>query len=277
MMDFDGTITEKGSAAPSEKMAKLLIATAKKVPVAFCTGRQLESFKKHGLVELVKYIPKKDLDSVLKNVFLIGENGSIGYFYDTKIHDYKEFYRTKWPDRLIKKEKLMKDLAPKIAKFGEVINVHRVVLVMRAHNELDGITPINLVYERSTEMFKIVQKYLEKLNKNYGKHLHIGDSGIGVILCPANGDKDNGIKKLGQFLKKTRGVKFCKNYRGILVIGDSHHKSGNDYYFLNGKYGTPYTVGENDVKSRYPLQVYNYNKKKLLHSKGTMYLINKYI
>lgn len=275
MMDFDGTITEKGSAVPSEKMAKILIKTAKKVPVAFCTGRQLESFKKHGLVELVKYIPKKELNSVLKNIFLIGENGSIGYFFDTGIGDYKEFYRAKWPDKLIKKEKLMKDLSGKIAEFGEVINMHRVVLVMRAHNELEKI-PIDLVYERSKKIYKIVQEYLEKLDKNYEKYLHIGDSGIGVIVCPANGDKDNGTRKLGQFLRKTQSMKFSKNYKEILVIGDSQQKGGNDYYFLNGKYGTPYTVGENYKKSKYPHGVYNEKRKRLLHEKGTISLMNKY-
>lgn len=275
MMDFDGTITEKGSAAPSKKMSKTLIETAKKVPVAFCTGRQLESFKKHGLVELIKYIPKKELNSVLKNIFLIGENGSIGYYFDTEIEDYKEFYRAKWPNKLIEKEKLMIALRKKISEFGEVINMHRVVLVIRAYHK-SVLTPINLIYERSKKIYRIVQEHLQKLNKNYEKYLHIGDSGIGVILCPANGDKDTGTKKLGQFLKKTRGIKFDTKYREILVIGDSQQKGGNDYYFLNGKYGTPYTVGENYEKTKYPHAVYNEKKQRLLHEKGTISLINKY-
>ena len=46
MMDFDGTVTNKDSVVPSKIMTKKLIEMARKMPIAFCTGRQLESFKK---------------------------------------------------------------------------------------------------------------------------------------------------------------------------------------------------------------------------------------
>lgn len=271
MMDFDGTITKKGSVVPSEPMIKKLIELAKTTPIAFCTGRQLESFQKRGLGEILKLIPKKDKKIILGNMFLIGENGSIGYFFDIRANKYKEFYRAKWPTRFIRKEKLKKFLADKIEKYGEIINVHRVVIVMRAHH-LDD-TPIKEVYGKSTKMFYICKKILKNYDESFEKYLHIGDSGIGVIICPADGDKDTGIKKFSEFLARKRGFKFEGNLREILVIGDSARKGGNDYYFLKGKYGTPFTVGYYDPKTKYPSPVKNSKNKRLLYDKGTFYLL----
>ena len=45
MFDFDGTVTEKGSIAPSAEMAKFLYELACRMPIAFCTGRQKSSFE----------------------------------------------------------------------------------------------------------------------------------------------------------------------------------------------------------------------------------------
>jgi hydroxymethylpyrimidine pyrophosphatase-like HAD family hydrolase len=271
MMDFDGTVTAKGSVVPSKKMIKKLIELARKMPIAFCTGRQLESLEKRGLNMIIEQIPVKERADILSNIFLMGENGSMGYYFDKKLGKYKEFYRAKWPDELITKAKLKKILAPRIEKFGEIINLHRVVVVMRAHH-IDGITPIEEVYAESAEMLKICEEFFGQY-KNYEKYMHIGDSGIGVILCPAKGDKDNGTKEFARFLSAKRGMKFSKNLKDILVIGDSAKKGGNDYYFLQGKYGTPFTVGYYDKKLKYPQPVLNNQGKRLLHATGTLSLL----
>lgn len=275
IMDFDGTVTKKGSISPSEKMIKKLVALAGKVPIAFCTGRQLESFQKRGLSVILKAVPRAERKKILGNIFLLGENGSIGYFYDQKSGKYKEFYRAKWPDEFIKKSELKKMLADKVSKYGELINVHRVIVVMRAHN-LDDVL-IADVYKRSSKMFKICDKALCARGKNYEKFLHLGDSGIGVIVCPAGGDKDTGIKKFAEYLARKRGMKFGKNLREILVIGDSAKKTGNDYYFLRGKYGTPFTVGYYSRKNKYPFPVLDKNNKRLLYDKGTLHLLEHFL
>jgi len=270
MMDFDGTITSKGSAVPSKKMTKKLIELAKKMPIAFCTGRQLESFEKHGLNVILEQIPVKDRKEILSNIFLMGENGSMGYYFDKKIGKYKEFYRAKWPNELITKAKLKRILSPQIEEFGEIYNSHRVVVVIRAHHTEESL--IEDVYVRSAEILKICKKFFSQY-KNPEKYVHLGDSGIGVILCPAKGDKDNGSKEFAKFLAKKRGMKFSKNLKEILVIGDSAKKGGNDYYFLQGKYGTPFTVGHYDEKLKYPQPVLNDKGKRLMHATGTFYLL----
>jgi hydroxymethylpyrimidine pyrophosphatase-like HAD family hydrolase len=272
MMDFDGTVTKKGSVFPSGKMIDKLISVAEKTPIAFCTGRQLESFEKRGLNAILKRIPEDKKIQILSNIFLIGENGSIGYFFNKKTKKFKEFYRAAWPDKFIKKDYLTKLLRDEISKYGEIINVHRVVVVMRAHRVNE--TPIKDVYFKSHKMFSICQKELSKYNKNYEEFLHLGDSGIGVIVCPADGDKDTGIKKFAEFLKKTRNMKFTKNLKNILIIGDSAQRDGNDYYFLKGIYGTPFTVGYFDPKAKSPIPVLNKSNKRLLHENGTKYLLD---
>jgi len=272
MMDFDGTITKKGSVFPSKKMINTLIATAKKMPIAFCTGRQLESFQKRGLSAILKGIDPAEKKEILSNMFLLGENGSMGYFFDPKIGKYKEFYRAKWPDKFLKKSALKKMISNDVEPYGEVINEHRVIVVMRAHRM--ETSPVKEIYEKSAKMFEICHEKLSEYDKNYEKYLHLGDSGIGVIICPAKGDKDTGIKEFGKFLSKKRGLKFSKNYKEILVIGDSARNGGNDYYFLKGKFGTPFTVGYYDKKIEFPLPVFNKTKKRLLHDSGTIHLLD---
>jgi hydroxymethylpyrimidine pyrophosphatase-like HAD family hydrolase len=272
MMDFDGTVTKKGSVFPSKKMIQTLIAVAKKMPIAFCTGRQLESFQKRGLSAILKEIPRSEKNVILSNMFLLGENGAMGYSFDQKIGKYKEFYRAKWPDKFLKKSKLKKMIGTQIEKYGEIINEHRVIVVMRAHR-MDKST-VKEIYEKSAKMFEICDKTLSEYDKNYEKYLHLGDSGIGVIVCPAKGDKDASIEKFAKFLAQKKAMKFGKNFKEILVIGDSAKKGGNDYYFLQGKYGTPFTVGYYDKKSCYPSPVLNSNNKRLLNDDGTIYLLD---
>ncbi|MFA5948323.1 MAG: HAD-IIB family hydrolase [Candidatus Gracilibacteria bacterium] len=272
ILDFDGTVTKKGSKTPSEKMVKTIIETAKKMPIAFCTGREIASFKTHGVYEIVKGLPVKEKTEVLKNIYLLAENGSLGYKFNSVKKDYEEFYRVSWPEKFIEKEKLMKIFAEKISAYGEVINIHKIVLVIRAYH--DENTYVDELYSRSKKIFNICKRILQKLDKNYEKYLHIGDSGIGVILCLADGDKNFAIKRFADFLRKERKMKIGVKAREILVIGDSAQKSGNDYYFLKGDFGTPYTVGYYQSKNKLPKPVIdNKSKKRLLHEKGTCYLL----
>ena len=58
MFDFDGTITGKGQYYPSAEMVDTLVRLSQIMPIGFCTGRQLESFERHGLDEILQQIDK---------------------------------------------------------------------------------------------------------------------------------------------------------------------------------------------------------------------------
>ena len=273
MFDFDGTITNKGVAVPSEKMAKTIIEAAKKVPVAFCTGRQLNSFKKHGITEFLKYLKKDEVIPFFKNLFLIAENGAMGYCYDFQKHKFKAFYRAEWPEKFIPRRSFKTRWHKEIKNFAEFLS-HKIIIVTSIKNHHD--LPIDKVYAASDKLYKMCHEFLSKISKNYEKYLHIGNSGLGILVSPAKADKDFGIRKFAQFLAHKRKLKFSPKISEILVIGDSAIYGGNDYYFLRGEYGTPYTVGSYDKSKKLPKPVFH-NGKKLLHEKGTIYLLEKYI
>lgn len=275
IFDFDGTVTKKGIYAPSQKMADVLVKLAKKIPIAFCTGRQLESFEKRGLGHLLKEIRPKERNKFLRNLFLFAENGAVGYFFDTKKGNFSQFYRVDWPENFVNKEKLKRILTEAIKNYGSIYeNAHRVVIVMRTklHDQEDR--NIEEVYQLSEKIFKITVKTLKKISPKYEKFLHVGNSGIGVIVGPANGDKDVGIKKFAQYLRQKNRFNFGKKLREILAIGDSPQKGGNDFYFLKGSYGTPFTVGYHNEKIKFPKPVINKKGQRLLHETATLKLIN---
>lgn len=275
IFDFDGTVTKKGIYAPSQKMTDALVNLAEKIPIAFCTGRQLESFEKRGLGHLIKEIKPNTRNKFLRNLFLFAENGAVGYFFDTKKGNFKEFYKIDWPENFIKKNALKRILMEAIKDYGDIYeNAHRVVIVMRTRLHDRNDRNIEEVYQLSEEIFKITVKTLKKIDQKYEKFLHVGNSGIGVIVGPANGDKDVGIKKFAQYLKQKCQLKFSQKLREILVVGDSPQKGGNDYYFLKGDYGTPFTVGYYNKKLELPKPVIDQNGKRLLNETGTIKLIN---
>ncbi|MFA6992213.1 MAG: hypothetical protein WC269_02945 [Candidatus Gracilibacteria bacterium] len=274
MFDFDGTVTYKGSPMPSKKMIRTLINTALKVPIAFCTGRQIESFRKHGLAEILVKLKPNEKEKFLKNLYLVSENGAIGYYFDKKKHDFKEFYRAKWPQKFMDRDKFIKLENKIIKEFGEMLTHHKIVAVSTAryHNTLH----IDEVYNYSAKIYKEVKRWLKKLNPKYEKYVHIGNSGIGVIVCPADADKDRGIFEFAKFLRRNHDFKIGKKAREILVIGDSAKKGGNDYYFLKGVLGTPFTVGEFEEKRKYPIVTRDDDGKRLYYEKGTRFLLEKY-
>ncbi|MBD3330210.1 HAD hydrolase family protein [Candidatus Peregrinibacteria bacterium] len=271
MFDMDGTITDKGMHYPSQEMADALTNLAQKMPIAICTGRQLESFESHGLNYLLKEIQPKKLERFLENLYLVAENGSIGYNFNTDLDRFQEFYRGQWPEEIIERNNFMKQLDEEVSEFGEVVyEAHRVVVVVRTFHGEDN--DIDKIYNRSAEIESIVKSFLSEHWSNFEEFFHIGNAGIGVVVCPADSDKDRGIKEFGDILTKSRGYEFSKNYREILVIGDNPQIRGNDHYFLAGKYGIPFSVGDH-VLNASPVKEKNGNR--LLHSAGTLALIRE--
>lgn len=274
MFDFDGTVTEKGNYTPPKEIVEALIELAKKMPIAFCTGRQVESFERRGLKSLLEHLNEEQRVSFLENLYLIAENGSVGYAYNKGTDDYEEFYRAEWPEHFIKREELSAILSREIAHYGEMLDSgHRVVLVMRT-NLYDGDhTNVEAVYALADQIYLVCKRVLAEIDPNYEKHLHIGNSGIGVIVCPAHSDKDEGVRRFGEYLMEKRGMRFDKQFTEILVAGDSPQEGGNDRYFLSGRYGTPFTVGEENPELTRLQTVIDASGKPLKHASGTLHLI----
>ncbi len=272
MFDFDGTVTPKGHYEPSPEMVRLLLETARKMPIAFCTGRQLESFLKHGYNYLMEGM--KDGEDCLENIFLFGENGSVGYYYDLEKADFEQFYEVEWPESFYPKEEFKTLLAEAVKDYGELYyNAHKVAIVMRTKLHSTPDRNIEDVYDLSHKIYETTYELLQRLKPDFEDYLHIGNSGIGVIVCPAKGDKDMGIKKFAEYLKTERQLSISDDAREILVVGDSPERSGNDHYFLAGKYGTPFSVGALCEGQKYPMGVYAKEGKRLLHDHGTSCLI----
>lgn len=285
MFDFDGTVTPKGQHHPTERIVLKIHEIAKNHPIAFCTGRQLESFEKHGMEFLFEALGenfnKKDF---LHNFHLIAENGSIGYYFDLEQDQFQEFYRVPWPEDFMPKETLKNLISEAISELGAIYHdAHKVAVVMRTnlHYAKDKIKEI---YEEAAKIYKICFRILKDYDPNFEKHLHIGNSGIGVIICPAQGNKNRGIREFGKYLHQKKGFNLENPYRKILVIGDRPQIGGNDHYFLRGEFGTPFSVGEISAKenpekiNNFPLPppVITEKNQRLFHEQATFHLLEKY-
>ena len=65
------------------------------MPIGFCTGRQLESFERNGLNEIVEKMDLDKKDKFLENLYLFGENGALGYDFNPQTQKFEEFYTPK--------------------------------------------------------------------------------------------------------------------------------------------------------------------------------------
>ncbi|MBP9771292.1 HAD-IIB family hydrolase [Candidatus Gracilibacteria bacterium] len=274
MFDFDGTLTEKGHHSPSKEIADALVNLSQKMPIGFCTGRQLESFERRALSKLLEHVSDEERPRFMENLYLFSENGAIGYDFNPAIKDFEEIYRIEWPSEFIDREKLRTILNEEVKEYGEILyNAHKIVVVMGTKFYYEDKPAIDKVYELADKIYEIVIEVLKKINPDYSKYVHVGNSGIGVIISPANGDKDEAVEQFGKFLSENRGMKFDAKYSEILTAGDSAQVGGNDFYFLSGRFGTPYSVGEILPDNPKLQSVKDENGKRILHSKGTLKLI----
>lgn len=274
MFDFDGTITVPGVYEPTRDMVQHLAKLAKVMPIAFCTGRQLESFEDHGLKALVKEIEPHDLEAFFENLYLIAENGSIGYKFNTDLDEFEEFYRVKWPEAIVPRDELMNALDNRIKGLGSVYyKKHRVVVVMRTDGHTSG--DIELINSYSDRIYEVTKEFLGQIVPDYEQYFHIGNSGIGVIVCPADGDKGRGIVEFGRHLAKSRGFGFDEKYSEIMVVGDRPEEGGNDYDFLKGDFGMPFTVGNLAPGVGLPKPVFGADGERIMNDQGSIFLIRQ--
>lgn len=279
VFDFDGTITEKGVHHPDKEMVEVLARVAQDHPIACCTGRQLESFVRHGLNYFTEGAPKELLPGMLRNLHLMAENGAIGYFYNEDSENFEEFYRSSWPSELIERKNLMDLLNEAVKDYGSVYyEAHQIVVVLRTklHYLKREERDVNEVYGLSEKLYEIAKAVLYEINPGYEEFVHIGNSGIGVVIGPAKGDKNFGVKQFGEYLVKVRGIQMGTKFRELLIAGDRPQKEGNDHYLLNGEFGTPYTVGTLLPGEQYPLAVFDDQGKRLMHAAGTKFLLTKH-
>jgi hydroxymethylpyrimidine pyrophosphatase-like HAD family hydrolase len=278
MFDYDGTLTEKGEwiidSDLANRMGELLNAG---FPIAVCTGRQVGSFAKR-FGPTLRMIRENFGDEAAGRLYLLGENGSVGYEFSGKagLEDKEEgwqmFFKADWPAE-IPKEKFEAGLVELLGDKVEFLT-HLVPIVLAPIGRMD--MKIEDVYKASAEVYRIAHKYVEEFEVAGGgsalDHLHLGDSGLGVLICPAKGDKDSAIRVFYEFL----GLGEDEECRKIMVVGDSPHREGNDYYFLNGRYGTAFSVGtppEDGVQ--WPIVVRDDDGKTVMNSRGTLHLLNK--
>ena len=127
--------------------------------------------------------------------------------------------------------------------------------------------------ERSHELALIAAVQLEKVDPK--KDLQIGDSGLGINIFPYHGNKEHGTLEFAKYLMDKKGINVSADAKELAVVGDQPQPLGNDETFLDGRYGTPFTVGETHPHNLYPLPVYDLeNGRILLGPEGTIYLIN---
>jgi hypothetical protein len=287
MFDFDGTITKKGLWEPDPRVVaefgRLLDGG---FPIAICTGRQLSSFDKR-FTKASNYLKEHFGEEVFKNFYYFGENGSVGYEYagvggGEDGTCWKRFYLADWPSE-VPKEKFETGLIDLLKDKAEFLT-HLVPIVIGPIGRME--MKIEDVYDLSDELYHLAFKYMKEFETVGGgnalDYLRIGDSGLGCLIVPVNGDKDSSVPIFHNLLKD-RGFEFADGCeegecREILVVGDNGMTGGNDYYFLNGRYGTAYCVGEEiDEGVQWPKQVLDADGKVLLNSDGVVHLLKEIV
>ncbi len=277
MFDYDGTVTDDGHFAPPQDLVDEIARVAQDFPISFCTGRNVDSFVRRGIKSFVEMVPEELKEGLYKNLFLVAENGCVGYTFDPEKMAFDEFYEVEWPEKFVGRERMAAELSEAVRDYGELFeNAHKCAVVFRTNLYGSETELIKKVNELSDNIYRVVIEYLSNISPNYSEYFHVGNSGIGVLIIPADGDKDTGIKKFVQHLSENRNMTFEKDYRDVLVIGDRPDKGGNDEHFLNGKYGTPYTVGKIGPGPDFPLTVTDPEGTRLLHTRGTKHLLQKY-
>lgn len=266
VFDIDGTLTNRGQEFIPDFVLEVLANIGLKVPVAVCTGRNLQ-------LALEKIAPvfarASDAARCQNNWILICENGNIGYAYNSLKKNYDEIFRIHWPYSEIEKINLFKEIKGILGnKTGECF-MNPVTIVFRPNNA-DQIDNVELA-KRSRELANIIQDHLRKID--HKKLLKIGDSGIGVIIFNHIGNKEIGAEKFAEFLR-AKGFEIGPDGRELLIVGDQPGPMGNDEGFLNGKFGTAFTVGETNGDKIYPLPVFE-NKQIIKGPHATVSLLNR--
>ena len=258
IFDIDGTLTVRGQEFIPAFMHGSLSDLCLRVSAAVCTGRNLAlAVEKMAPV----FTASKNPAYCESNWYLLCENGCLGYAYDPQEKKYKEFYRVPYPYDESQREHVFSKLKSAMDGKIEEAFMNDVSMVIRP---LDSRSTDQAgVAARSRELQEIALLQLQVLDPK--SLLRVADTGIAITVFPYQGNKERGTAELGKYLREKKGLNIGPNAAELAVIGDQPGPHGNDETFLNGSYGTPFTVGDTHPENILPLPVYDVQSSNILH------------
>jgi hydroxymethylpyrimidine pyrophosphatase-like HAD family hydrolase len=267
LFDIDGTLTVRGDEFIPAFVTEILADMCLRVPMAICSARSFA----HAYEKMAAIFTKSNNPKVCQaNWILVCENGSLGYYYDSDSNKYVEFFRVDYPYSREHRDSLFARIKSALEGKSGLTYMNEVSIVFRPLNLEDPDR--EALAKRSHELALIAGRELEKSDPK--KCLKIGDSGIGICIFPYHGNKENGTLQFAKLLRDKKGINVSPEAREMVVIGDQPQPYGNDETFLDGKIGTPFTVGETHPQNLYPLPVYDLQTGKTLTGpEGTIYLL----
>lgn len=270
MFDFDGTLVERGVQIPMEAST---IATLQEISeksyMAICTARPFPGAFKHAAEILgTKY------EELQKKWFWFCENGGVGYAYDEAHGEFRPFYRAVWPTNTMSRETFNQLVRDTFTELVSEIDIHESVIILRPELHI-GMDPV--VIEKKCEMLEQVCIRMLKDN-GLEDEIRLGNSSLGIILYGVDADKDRAVQEFGAYLQKHNLVSeknLSEDLHEIIVFGDRPVGHGNDAFFLNGKFGTPVSVGENMPERSDLISVIDEKNERLIGPVATAHLLKK--
>lgn len=266
MFDYDGTLIELGYHMPvPEYIPSVLRATSQKAYMAICTARIFSQAFKHA-----DEILGESFDELKTRWIWICENGAAGYAYDSKTERFEEFYRVPFPEKTMSYATFQSLVIDRFRDLTEEISIHDSVMILRPKN-----LPTLTVEEMLSICSTLERMGLDLIRQHHLENeIRLVNSGIGVIFCGVNADKDRGILEFGKYLQQ-KGLPLNEPFRDIICFGDRPVSHGNDEQFLSGRYGTCVNVGITLVPRDDLISVIDGDSKRLTGPRATSYLLRR--
>ncbi len=267
IFDIDGTLTVRGDEFIPAFLQPKLAELSMTVPMAVCTARRLQHA--HDKLAPLFYHAVDPL-KCQANWMLVCENGAVGYVFDPQKKGYSECFREVYPYRDAVPNPFFNHLNSRLKdKFG-VSFMNVVSMIFRP--PLEGLSSDEVLH-RSREIALAIQGELPQFDPK--GLLAVGDSGIGANIFPKNSNKERGILEFAKSIAAGRGYRISPEAREIVAVGDQPEPLGNDETFLDGTYGTPFTVGEIHPENLLPLPVFDKSGKILNGPEATLFLLEQ--
>lgn len=269
IFDIDGTLTVRGDEFIPGFMIDALAELSLNVPIAVCTGRRLDQALDR--IAPIFTRSKNPIYSEAQWVFIC-ENGSVGYYFDEVNKKYIEFHRVNYPYTEEQRHIMFNALKERFSDKTDECFMNEVSMVFRPLFRQDPNR--EALRKRSYELGVLLTDAVAEFDPK--RLLSVSEAGIGVNISPVNGDKDKGVLAFAKFLREQKGYAIDEEARDILVVGDQPGSIGNDRMFLNGVYGTPFTVGDTVKGKIWPLPVFGrHSTERLIGPQGTLSLLQQ--
>lgn len=269
VFDIDGTLIERGQGVIPAFVSQTLAKMGMTMPMAVCTGRSLKlTYEKIAPI----FSHAGDPSYCQMNLLLICENGSIGYYYEPVDKIYKEMYRVEFPYESGRRESIFTEIKNALDGKTSAAYMNEVSMVFSPLSRHSG--DAETMAKESAELAQLARLVLDKTDP---KHvLRIGDAGIAINIFPYKGNKERGLVELAKFLREKRGINIGDKVEELVCVGDQPGPQGNDELFLDGNFGTPFTVGEVHPTNVLPVPVYDPETGSILKGpEATMSLIGQ--